>query len=395
MVRDEDYVGREQSRVKHEILRRYLGRFAHIIGTKWETINYVDCFSGPWKSNSPDLTDTSFAIALDELRQARDTHQLRGRLRTIRCIFLEEDAVAFSRLHAYAAQQTDVTIETRNTEMLQAIPDILNFVRSGGRDSFTFFFIDPTGWSGFDLDRIKPLLQHQPGEVLINFMTEHIRRFIDDQRPEIHNSFRRLFGTDEVFARLRNLYGDDFRERNSQDVEDELFTFYATRVREAGQFTYVCPAVVLFPDIEKTYFHLIYATRHRSGVAAFKCVEKEAFDVQEQIRAEAEQRKDLAKTKVPSLFADSPQPPSHRAVALRERYLAVAQERISQVRGDRTLVPYEEIWDAAMTIPLVWESDVKEWVAEGQTAKRLRLLNLDARQRIPKLGKGHVVEFLS
>jgi len=34
MATNEDYAGREQSLVKHYILRNYLERFAHIIGSK-------------------------------------------------------------------------------------------------------------------------------------------------------------------------------------------------------------------------------------------------------------------------------------------------------------------------------------------------------------------------
>ena len=227
-------------------------------------------------------------------------------------------------------------------------------------------------------------------------MTGHIRRFIDDERPEIRNSIRRCFGTDEVFARLRSLYGDDFRERNPQDVEDELFTYYATRVRETGGFTFTCPAVVLHPSVERTYFHLIYATRHRKGVEVFKDVEKKSFEFQEEVRAEAEERKEVRKTGQRSLLAafDVAQPPSHRAVMLRDRYLAAALERINQLRGKRKQVPFDEIWDAAMAFPLVWDSDVKDWIARWQKEKRVKLLNLKAKQRVPQWEEGHIVEFL-
>jgi three-Cys-motif partner protein len=46
------------------------------------------------------------------------------------------------------------------------IPDIL---RSVG-PAFAFFFIDPTGWTGFRMEAIKPVLSHRPGDVIINFM---------------------------------------------------------------------------------------------------------------------------------------------------------------------------------------------------------------------------------
>jgi three-Cys-motif partner protein len=68
------YGGREQTQIKHFILRKYLERFAHIIGSRWNTITYVDCFSGPWKNQSEELQDTSFAIALEELRKAKNTY---------------------------------------------------------------------------------------------------------------------------------------------------------------------------------------------------------------------------------------------------------------------------------------------------------------------------------
>src|SRR5437870_456076 len=99
MPQDKDYIGREQSLVKHYILRRYLERFAHIIGSWASTITYVDCFSGPWKSEASDLSDTSFAIALGELRKARETlKEKKHRTIGIRCLFLEENAKAHTQL---------------------------------------------------------------------------------------------------------------------------------------------------------------------------------------------------------------------------------------------------------------------------------------------------------
>jgi hypothetical protein len=46
------YSGREQTFVKHFILQNYLERFAITVGSRWNTLTYVDCFSGPWKVKS-------------------------------------------------------------------------------------------------------------------------------------------------------------------------------------------------------------------------------------------------------------------------------------------------------------------------------------------------------
>src|SRR5438128_3050039 len=92
------YAGREQTLVKHLILAKYLERFAHIIGFRWNSITYVDCFSGPWNVRSDDLKDSSFSIALEELRKAKETHRLKGKNLNLRCFFLEKDPSAYARL---------------------------------------------------------------------------------------------------------------------------------------------------------------------------------------------------------------------------------------------------------------------------------------------------------
>ncbi len=187
------YIDREQTQVKHIILENYLERFAIIVGSRWDTITYVDCFSGPWKVKSEKFEDSSFAIALEQLRKARDIHKKQtGKTLKLRCFFLEKTPSAYAKLKQFADQQDDVKIETKNKKLENAIQDILNFVQDGGPKSFPFIFIDPTGWSGFALETITPLLKLDPVEVLITFMTEHIRRFIEWQQEQNQESFIRL-----------------------------------------------------------------------------------------------------------------------------------------------------------------------------------------------------------
>ncbi len=68
---DDLYDGREQTLVKHRVLERYLQRFAYIIGSWSKSITYVDCYSGPWEERSSELADTSFDIAIKQLKAAR------------------------------------------------------------------------------------------------------------------------------------------------------------------------------------------------------------------------------------------------------------------------------------------------------------------------------------
>jgi hypothetical protein len=45
------------------------------------------------------------------------------------------------------------------------------------------------------MSKIAPLLKIEPGEVLINFMTEPIRRFLDSPQQQTQQSFEDLFGS--------------------------------------------------------------------------------------------------------------------------------------------------------------------------------------------------------
>lgn len=160
----EAYEGREQSLVKHFILQNYLERFAHIVGSWSHTITYVDCFSGPWQNQAKDFSDTSFSIALNELKKARATHLKLGREIHIRCLFLEREKSAFQKLKAYSQEmkQPGIEIDPRNKSLEDAVNDIVDFCKKGGRSNFSFIFIDPTGWTGFSMKVIQPLLRLCP-----------------------------------------------------------------------------------------------------------------------------------------------------------------------------------------------------------------------------------------
>jgi three-Cys-motif partner protein len=226
MSEAELYREREQTLVKHFILQKYLERFAHIVGSFADSITYVDCFSGPWNVRSPELKDSSFAIALDELRKARQTLASHGHSLKLRCFFLEKDREAYAKLKEFADHASDAEIETRNCDLEEAIGEILKFVKRGGTRSFPFVFIDPTGWTGFAMNAIAPLLRLNPGEVLINFMTGHIRRFIESPNEQTQESFEALFGSGDYKAKVQGL--------TDHDREDALVQAYTENVKRTG-----------------------------------------------------------------------------------------------------------------------------------------------------------------
>jgi len=374
---DQHYCGREQTLVKHFILQKYLERFAHIVGSHWDTLTYVDCFSGPWNTRSEELEDSSFAIALKELRNAKlALARERGRSIGLRCFFLERDRDAYAKLSAFAGRATDATIETRNATLEESVHDIIDFVRRGGSKAFPFIFIDPTGWSGFGMETIAPLLQLTPGEALINFMTEHIRRFLDSPGEETQDSFRRLFGSDTFRAKVQGLAGPD---REDAAVEE-----YTRNAQKVGGFPFGCNAIVLHPDMDRTHFNLIYLTRNPKGIEVFKAAEKKAMEVQERARAEAQQRKRVASKGQSELFDSIVLHDSTHYESLRDRYLAKARDLVLKALKSNRRLLYDDAWTLALSQPMAWESDLKEWTGEWSREGRIEIAGMQPRQRVPR-----------
>ena len=176
----EFYRGREQTYLKHLFLESYLEKVAYNIGSFDDDFVYVDGFSGPWKSADEEYGDTSFVIALQKLRQVRDGLRNASRNMKIRCLFIEKNGERFEELQGAISKVSDITVKALHGEFETRLPDIIRFI---GR-SFSLVFIDPTGWTGFSLANIKPVLQLR-GEVIINFMYDFINRHIENPQPEI------------------------------------------------------------------------------------------------------------------------------------------------------------------------------------------------------------------
>ena len=184
------YGGREQTYLKHFFLEKYLERVAYVIGYNQSEFVYIDGFSGPWKSEDEAFEDTSFVIAINILRRVREGLARRGKHPRIRCLFIEKDLQAFAALQDAIGDVSDLDVKSLHGDFEALIPRIVSYVRN----SFSLVFIDPTGWTGFGLRKIEPILKHRPGEVLINFMFDYINRLLDHPDDRITAGFDDLFG---------------------------------------------------------------------------------------------------------------------------------------------------------------------------------------------------------
>jgi hypothetical protein len=257
-------------------------------------------------------------------------------------------------------------VRTIPGEFEEAIPEILEFV--GKRFSLTF--IDPIGWTGFALNKITPILQHRPGEVIINYMTDYMNRFSD--LPKLANQFNEMMG------------GPGFEGLD----EAGKIEFYCERVRETGGFDHVTSTRIKKPAADRSYFHLIYGTRHVRGLQEFRRVEEQGIAEQEKVTVEAWTLDRVLESPgqqalfgsdelaVPSLFAQDLQEQKRKAT-----------DRLNALLDVRGRVSYEDVLRSLLELPLVWENKaVRQIIKEQQEAGRLKIEGMGSRERTVKKG---------
>jgi len=381
MKSPEYYIGKEQTYIKHFILESYIERVAYNIGSFAPDFVYVDGFSGPWKSQSENYEDTSFVIAINKLRDVRSSLKNRGRDFNIKCLFIEKELSTFKEIKNELEKVDDIKCEVLNGEFENVIPDIVKFIGN----SFSFVFIDPTGWTGFALQKIKPILNLR-GEVLINFMYDHINRFIEDPRPEIVKSFDEQFG------------GEGFQEEvtlaisNGKSRENAILEGYVERLRNFGNFSHVTWTRVLKPNQDRSYFHLVYGTRHLKGLLEFRSVEQKSFKLQNSIRDTIRQNRRIEAVGQTELFpADTSGLGSPILEHERIKNLNYSKSQLDNLIIESPRILYDDLLANLLKKPLVWKSDIKGWIGELEKNGKIFIEGLSDREKTPKPNKKHFI----
>lgn len=380
------YEGREQAWVKHEVLRRYLQRLALKVGgfRPGTTLNYIDAFSGPWDARKDGHGDSSPAIAMRELANARAA-LAKTKPMSVRAMFVERDPAAYSRLVALC-ERAPVEAQSFHGEFENHIAEAVKFGTTGP-DPFAFVFIDPTGWTGFGLREIAPLLRVKPSEVLINFMLKDIARFIDDEGSTAEASFDALLGEDASAYRVR------WQNLEGLDREDEIVRTYCERVRAIGGFRYCVSTVIVNPTIDRTHYHLVYATRSPVGLVTFRDAERQVTPLQQGVRASAKARKSESKTGQLGLLAPSEMDTDYFEWLV-DRYHAKARAAVETALMLGRDVPYDTLVEVALAWPMTSERNLKGWLADLGRSGHIELVGLGPRGRVPQFNAKHAVRRL-
>ncbi len=246
------------TRVKHEILKRYLQAWIPILGQgPSEELVYIDGFAGPGRYSKGEDGSPVLALkaALEQQGQIKPNMVF---------IFVE---LRSNRADMLRLVLDEIELPSRfsvNVAGGQTFEEaVTNFVDSRTRGARrlppTFAFIDPFGWTGVPFDLVSRIMSFPRCEVLVTFMYEEINRFIG--LPDQISNFTSFFGTDE-WQQVIAL--EDPRQRNRQ-----LHDLYLHQLRNRARAKYV-RSFEMRNDRDVTDYYLFYATNNLLGLKRMK-----------------------------------------------------------------------------------------------------------------------------
>lgn len=261
MTRDSDpdrWILKEHTKVKHELLQKYLGGWLPILGSRHKKLLLFDGFAG--RGEYSDGSGGSPAIVLrkaDELISA-------GRVSEVVCAFVEKDPDNFANLQdvldQIKPQYPGVTVMgPKNDSFEEVVSDVIE--KTQGRVIPSFWFIDPFGFTGMAFDTVRQIMSLKRSEVFVTLMLRDIGRFLS--HPDLESTFDRLYGT----RQWREIVDSD---KTGEAKERELRDLYVSQLRAIGcmvTFFRVC-----MDDKLQTLYYMVHATNHPKGRRLMKDV---------------------------------------------------------------------------------------------------------------------------
>lgn len=374
----DEYRGRPQAYVKHQLLDRYIERLAYNLFPHIDDFVYVDGFCGPWESTHPNNYDTSFRIAINRLKRLKGVFRAKGRNVSIRFFFSEVIDEQFEALRR-ATEDIGGTegIVVRHGPFEDLVEEIADYIG----DAFSLAFIDPKGWKGLSIDRMKPLLEKR-GELIVNFMYNHIQRFLlTDFNPELIRQFDELYSMPDWRERIQEMIDAGI------DREEAVMKVYCEALANGGGHQFVSTLRVLNADKERTLYHLVYATRNIKGMIEFRDVEGKVAKLQEQVRVERKFEKRAETTKHDDLFDTDIE---SLAVARFGDIVSEAQNnaiaKLREFLTTRRTHRFEDVLAEMIVLPYVRATNVNQWLVKMSKDGEIELPDLRGRERTPKLG---------
>jgi len=383
MVAISDYNGREQSYVKHVFLENYLKALVYKTASIYPHIVYVDGFAGPWQSANERFEDTSFGIALDALRQAKESWKQMGRNVRMSAHLVEQNAAAYARLAEIPKRFPDVSVSTYSGDFVGRIPTILKAIPS---DAFTFSFIDPKGWR-IPLQQLAPLLSRGNSEAIFNFMFDFINRAANIRDSNIVAGLNELIPHWDWRSKIAVAETHDGGNLTPDARKTVLVDAFTESLAKLGNYQFVAETTILRSPKDRPLYCLCYATRHSSGIEVFRDCQIKALQKQSATRA-AVKLQHAAKTSGQAEMFESLHdmgPDELNAFLARERQQA-ERSLLDLTPQKPEAVRYEILWPKVLARHVIRRPHVNELAVKLRKLQKLEFPDWEKGKRVPQSG---------
>jgi three-Cys-motif partner protein len=253
----------EQSRVKSEIVEKYLDAWARVMlgylkrstPASEQRIAYIDLFSGPGKYR--DGTDST---PIRVLKKAIKNVDMRTHLVTI---FTDKEKTNVLSLREAIDKLPDIKQlkYAPQIECTEVGPDIAKLFE---RTIFipTLFFVDPWGYKGLSLPLIHSVMKDWGCECIFFFNYKRINMGLNNKRFKDHMAS--LFGSGRAERLRRHLATLSVRDRELAIVEE-----LCQALRDLG-LSYVLPFRFKDDRGTRTSHHLIFVSKAFKGYEIMK-----------------------------------------------------------------------------------------------------------------------------
>lgn len=332
------YAGREQASVKHFLLESYLKRLVMITGmARYSRIAYVDAFAGPWKSARDDLSDTSFARAIEVMEECRlELSRKFQRTVSFRALFVERDPERYSALNRFAALKSNSSVEITalNEDFSASAESVSHWIRD---DEMAFVLVDPTGWKDVIYPAtLGPLLRKPNVEMLINVMWNFINLALGHANQE--SNLRALFGPD--FQSLLQHEGTNKGRNCMRAYLKQLRAVSGVSVKSTRLRTAWFP--VEFPSKDRVLYYLTYVTHHVKGMIVFLEESDRALSFQRKVKFVVKQQRRETESGIRDFFGDDIRvdatAPDDENTEVRSRWLGLIPAQGAEARVDESVI---------------------------------------------------------
>jgi len=237
------------SRIKSQIVAKYVPAWAHIILKSWTQVLYLDLFAGPGQFN-----DGSRSTPLLLLPELIASSKLRAGVSTW---FSDTDATAIDHLKSNVEALAGVEQLTFPPVIqVQHVDDEVTREFEDNRMIPTFAFLDPFGYTGLTAKLVRSIVKDPGSECLFFFNYNRVN-------PAISNP--------KVVTRMAAIFGDrrsrSLRERLNSAPVDKREEYILDALREAMAQESGGRLVMPFRFVDggRTTHHLVFVTKQFLG----------------------------------------------------------------------------------------------------------------------------------